>query len=155
MTSEGLPDHLLTRWKAKISVDAAGCWIWTAGIDIHGYGKTTVTGRPRGRATVGAHRAIYEFLRGPVPDGLQLDHLCRVRNCVNPDHLEPVTGRVNILRGTSSAARFATVTHCKYGHPYSGANLRIITINGKFKQRACRACARIKAAAWRARRAVG
>lgn len=80
-----------------------------------------------------AHRWSYEFHVGPIPEGLDLDHLCRNRGCVNPDHLEPVTREENIRRA------FATVTHCPSGHPYSDENtyVRPGTVHRK-----CRACAR-------------
>src|SRR5436190_23461888 len=72
----------------------SGCWIFTGNSDQNGYGMTCLNGK-MGRA----HRLIYEFLVGPIPPGLTLDHLCRVRRCVNPRHVEPVTLRENILRG--------------------------------------------------------
>lgn len=69
------------------------CWHWTGGLNNCGYGQVGFNGR-----TTPAHRAVYELLVGPIPKGLQLDHLCHVRICVNPDHLEPVTKRENMLR---------------------------------------------------------
>jgi len=71
----------------------SGCWLWTGGIAWDGYGNFKVPGHQRQ-----AHRIAYELWRGPIPDGLQLDHLCSVRSCVNPAHLEAVTGRTNVLR---------------------------------------------------------
>ena len=65
-------------------------------------------------------RVAYEMVVGPIPDGLQIDHLCRVRNCVNPDHLEPVTPRENTMRGYSIQAQNARKTHCIHGHPFEG-----------------------------------
>jgi hypothetical protein len=78
----------------------------------------------KGRLTQ-AHRASYEMLIGPIPDGLEIDHLCRNRPCCNPWHMEPVTQRVNLLRGESPAARQARQTHCIHGHLLSGDNLWI------------------------------
>ena len=72
----------------------ATCWLWRASIRNHGYGRIKVNGRAEQ-----AHRVAYELLVGPIPEGLTLDHLCRVRLCVNPAHLEPVTQKVNIRRG--------------------------------------------------------
>lgn len=84
-------------------VDLSGdCWLWTAAIDkTTGYGKFHAG---EGRRIANAHRWSYEHFVGPVPAGLDLDHLCRVRHCVRPDHLEPVTRRVNLLRGDTLAA---------------------------------------------------
>ena len=111
-----------------------GCWIWTASLDGNGYGQITVAGK-----STKAHRFVYERERGPIPAGLTLDHLCRNRWCVNPAHLEPVSGRVNILRGLGMGARNARKTHCPKGHPFNGNNLFILK-NGK--GRWCRQCQR-------------
>lgn len=89
-------------------VDKSGtCWLWTASIRATGYGQFRV-----GKRTRDAHRVAWELTNGSVPDGLQLDHLCRNRACVRPDHLEPVTQRENILRGTAPTAVNAVKTHC-------------------------------------------
>ena len=101
--------------------DLGPCWIWTASI-AKGYGRSCANGKSRG-----AHIVAYEMLVGPVPDGLELDHLCRVRRCVNPAHLEPVTKAENVRRGTSPAltrARHKAKTHCGRGHPFDEANTR-------------------------------
>jgi hypothetical protein len=94
------------------------CWIWKGVVLNGGYGQIKVKGKK-----FTAHRFFYELLVAPVPEGLTLDHLCRVRTCVNPVHLEPVTGRVNTLRGNNPCAQNARKTHCKQGHPLSGTNL--------------------------------
>lgn len=95
--------------------DLGPCWLWTAGTngltERNGYGRIWVVDRD-----VLAHRWSYEALVGPIPEGLELDHLCRVHLCVRPSHLEPVTTRVNNLRGTSVAAVNALKTHCPQGH---------------------------------------
>jgi hypothetical protein len=83
-----------------------------------------------------AHRLYYELEKGPIPKGLTLDHLCRVRCCVNPDHLEPVTPVENVMRGESFFAKQARRTHCPQGHEYIGRNL-MITRRGERKCRAC------------------
>jgi hypothetical protein len=70
-----------------------------------------------------AHRVSYELVKGPIPEGLHLDHLCRTPLCVNPDHLEPVTHRENLLRGNTFAARNAAKTHCVQGHELTPDNL--------------------------------
>ncbi len=110
------------------------CWLWTASINPEGYGKFWVAGKGRLRA----HRVAYELVVGPIPEGLQIDHLCRVRHCVNPSHLEPVTHRENLLRGIGIPAVNAKKTHCLRGHPFSGDNLYIEPKGG----RRCRECRR-------------
>lgn len=115
-----------------------GCWLWEGHVGSDGYGSAfNVTGQ-HDRAV--PHRIAYELLVGLIPEGLQLDHLCRVRNCVNPDHLEPVTAKENRVRGG------ATITHCPSGHEYDGDNTYMRPQGGK----ACRACARDRTAARRA-----
>src|SRR5690554_6462185 len=90
------------------------CWLWIGKINNRGYGLFYLDRRMQA-----AHRAAYQLLVGPIPDGLDLDHTCRVRRCVNPDHLEPVTHRENLLRGASFAAVNAAKTHCPHGHEYT------------------------------------
>lgn len=93
------------------------------------------------------HRAVYWILRGPIPDGMTLDHLCRNRACINPDHLEPVTAAENSRRGEAPSAINSRKTHCPKGHPYASDNLRIWV--GK---RHCLACMRAKDARKRERK---
>lgn len=107
------------------------CWLWKSGLNVGGYGAFQV-----GRGKRAAHRFSYELLVGPIPVGLQLDHLCRVTACVNPAHLEPVTCRENLLRGETWQARNAAKTHCPQGHPYDAANT-VTEISGS---RSCRTC---------------
>jgi hypothetical protein len=86
------------RFWARVEKRPDGCWIWTGVINHNGYGRYTYA-RPDGRSLASrAHRIAYELLVGPIPDGLQLDHLCRVKACVNPAHLEPVTQDENMRR---------------------------------------------------------
>lgn len=89
------------RWWSKIDV-SGDCWEWTPPVGNHGYGEFARQGE---RRTVLAHRYAYELLVGPIPDGLEIDHLCRNKACVNPDHLEPVTKSENARR--AALARFA------------------------------------------------
>lgn len=110
-----------------------GCWEWVGGLNSNGYGKMKL-----GKASAGAHRVVYEMHRGPIPEGLHLDHLCRKPDCVNPDHLEPVTNRENMMRGENFAAKNAAKTHCHRGHPFEGDNL--IVIKRSTPGRNCRTC---------------
>jgi hypothetical protein len=127
-------DRVLARLLDKI--DASGvCWEWTASRNAGGYGQFRVA-----RSMRGAHRVAYTLLVGPVPAGLDLDHLCRNRACVNPDHLQPVTRQTNIRRGSSLVAGQARQTHCLRGHPFDGVN-SYVSSRGK---RECRACIRRK-----------
>lgn len=116
-----------------------GCWLWLSTINSSGYGEFWANGSWREDGTrippVRAHRFSYEFFRGPIPEGLQIDHRCRTRSCVNPDHLEPVTNQENVRRGWASGER--TVTHCKRGHELSGDNLYLA--EGRRHCRTCRA----------------
>lgn len=92
---------LLTQLGAWIQVSENGCWEWQLGKDIHGYGKAKRSGK-----TIGAHRLVWVMARGPIAEGLQIDHLCRNRPCVNPDHLEPVTASENIRRGKAAQGAY-------------------------------------------------
>jgi len=90
------------------------CWEWTASKNSAGYGLIFYLGKSQP-----AHRVWYEVAKGEIPKGLEIDHLCRNRSCVNPDHLEAVTHQVNVQRGIQGMLK----THCKYGHPLEEGNL--------------------------------
>ena len=92
------------------------CWTWTAA-KRDGYGRVGINNR-----VYQAHRISYGLVVGPIPDGLHLDHLCRNPSCVNPLHLEPVTQRINTLRGVAPTAHNARKTHCKHGHEFTEEN---------------------------------
>lgn len=113
-----------TEWKRfwdKTEYDwDTGCSLWTGNVRSNGYGVVCVSGQ-RGEV-VSAHRFIYEHCYGPIAEGLVIDHLCRVRNCVNPGHLEAVTTRENVLRGEGTAAKRAKQTHCVHGHEFTPEN---------------------------------
>lgn len=129
---------LVNRVMAKVAQDPeSGCWLWTGTIDGNGYGVVTLAGGKHRRA----HRVVYELHRGPIPEGLQLDHLCRVRRCVNPEHLEPVTNRENTIRGVRPEQvreHFASRGRCKNNHVLAGDN---VYTNAR-GHRVCRACKR-------------
>lgn len=126
-------------------VDQSGeCWNWTASCDRKGYGRFTVAHDVK----VGAHRFAYEQVVGAIPDGLDLDHLCRNRACVNPNHLEPVSHKENVRRGESWLTS-ASKTHCPSGHEYAGGNLYVRPSDGA---RMCRSCVRSHAANYRQRK---
>ena len=128
------------RFWARVDKSAeGGCWLWTGTTFSTGYGALWVDGGQKL-----AHRLSYEMNVGPIPGGRQLDHLCRVRACVNPEHLEPVTIRENLMRGETNAAANAAKTHCPYGHPYDEVN----TYVNPSGHRVCRECSRSKFRDW-------
>lgn len=113
----------IDRLLEKIERDpVTGCWNWTGARDVTGYGRFGYYEGNGPCRTLGAHRVAYLLLVGQIPDGLQLDHLCRNPKCVNPAHLEPVTGRENTLRGNTIPAACAKKTHCLRGHPFDEDN---------------------------------
>jgi hypothetical protein len=123
-----LPKYIAQR----VTISQSGCWL-CSGFQNNGYSKIT-----KNHITYLAHRFMYELAYGPIPKNKQLDHLCRVRNCVNPEHLEPVTLSENVLRGEGITANNARKEQCPYGHEYSGGNLYV-------DKRGFRYCKRCKA----------
>ncbi len=121
-----------------------GCWLWTGFLDRRGYGRFGIN-----RTSRFAHRISYELHVGAIPDGLTLDHLCRVPCCVNPAHLEAVTMRVNCLRGVGPAAKNVLKIQCPRGHEYNSANTKM-----EGRKRRCRICRRRERNERRARRAA-
>lgn len=113
------------------------CWLWLGARADTGYGHVRRSKDGMVREVL-AHRHAYATLRGPIPTGMDIDHLCRVRHCVNPDHLEPVTRRENLLRSPFTRASIRSrQTHCVHGHPFDEENTRWYR-----GTRTCRACSR-------------
>lgn len=124
--------HLLNSISSK-----SECWNWTGHVGKNGYAYTSY----KGKATT-AYRASWEHLVGPIPEGFEVDHLCKNPRCVNPQHLEPVPPIVNNMRSNSPAAVCARKTHCVNGHEFNKENTKIISRkNGKYDRR-CKICHR-------------
>lgn len=147
------PDPVEAFWsRVDRSAGDTACWPWTKAINGNGYGSLAWD-----KKTATAHRVAYRLTVGPVPDGLELDHLCHTRDetclggkaclhrrCANPAHLEPVTGLVNFMRGQSPHAQSARQTHCTQGHEFTPENT--VTYASR-KQRVCLTCKRATARA--------
>ena len=108
---------------------ATGCRLWLGHVTHNGYGLLMVNGQHKR-----AHRLAFELARGPIPSGLTIDHLCRVRACINPDHMEPVTLKENIRRGGNTIK-----THCKRGHVLDEKNI-YLNRSKKYVSRSCKKC---------------
>lgn len=129
-------DTPMKRFHAKVEVADTGCWVWTGGTDGENryggfYDSTT-------KRVARAHRWRWEQEHGPVPEGLELDHLCRTTLCVNPEHLEPVDHRTNLRRGEWGAGVNYRKTHCKHGHEFTEENTGRTPAGHRF----CRTCVR-------------
>lgn len=117
-------------------IEVGDCWLWTGAISDGGYGRFSMREEDGSYVLRQAHRVCWEFLVGPIPAGLQLDHVCRNRPCVNPDHLEPVTPRVNMQRAYKN--RLIRHSHCQRGHLMETSH--VMTARG----RVCGTCASAK-----------
>ncbi len=144
----GLPERI----EANISPEPnSGCWLWTGGLrdKKDGYG-----GVGWNKQTWRTHKLVYTLLVGPVAEGLDLDHKCRVRLCCNPEHLEPVPRKENIYRGEGVAKHNRLKTHCRHGHEFTPENTYFFT-NRNSIQRNCKACHnRVTLSSYHARKAA-
>lgn len=125
----------IQRVMERLTLDERNCWLWDGAKSTAGYGHVNLG---RGLGWRHAHRLTYEHFIGPIPEGLELDHLCRVRNCVNPWHLEAVTHRENVRRGRSPNMLLHLAGVCRRGHPATEATRRRSTGHVVY----CRACRR-------------
>lgn len=114
-----------------VRVDELGCWIWTGTKTAGNYGQMRIGGKRRGYT----HRVSYELHKGAIPDGFHVDHLCRVTLCCNPEHLEAVPPRVNVLRSSAPGSVAYRTNRCAKGHEFTAEN----TIMQKHGRR-CRTC---------------
>jgi hypothetical protein len=142
IAEKGFTSKQLERFEDRYYLEPnTGCWIWVGGDKSGGYGRFWLAGC---RTEMRAHRWSYLYHRGEIPEGKEIDHLCRIPCCVNPSHLEAVTHLENMRRGTAaekSAEYQRGKTHCPQGHPYSGDNLALEPGRpGKPPSRRCRIC---------------
>jgi len=138
------PRPELERFWEKIQITDNGCWMWQAYVKPNGYAGFGIGNtEENNRKMEYAHRWAYRNFIGEIPKGLELDHLCRNRSCVNPNHLEPVTRKENLSRSPLHALNQRSKTHCPSGHPYDEHNTYKIVSKNR-SHRLCRECRRIR-----------
>ena len=143
-----LPERIVR----KFTHDESGCWVWTAYKNDDGYGVVWDGNVGKTRK---AHQVLYELAKGPIPDGLEIDHLCSNRACINPDHLEAVAHLENVRRGTTGQGGNwqKDKTVCPQGHPYSVENTYAYPPGSRQPGgRKCRTCHRIQQRRYKATR---
>lgn len=143
------PQDIISRLMDKVKILDNGCWLFTGSVSRNGYGWSSLFGK-----TVMAHRASYLLYVGDIPKGMHLHHICALKLCVNPAHLQVVAPRAHIVELSPAAPAFANFrkTHCKYGHPFTLDNTLIFHRKGsKHEMRVCRACKRLASRTRRAR----
>jgi len=141
---------IIEKFNARISPEPmSGCWLWTGLINSSGYGWIKINDIKKygkhGTYKL-AHRISYELFKGVIPEGLEIDHLCRVRSCVNPDHLEAVTHVENCYRTPRKS-------HCKQGHPLDEKNTLLANYHG-WNIRRCKTCLKLRMRIYRSKRKI-
>ena len=149
MAKKGNRKSAIERLLSRIIIDDHNCWLWQGYKNRLGYGQITVyvDDLRANKRVASTHRVTYQHFVGPIPQGLVIDHLYRVRHCCNPQHMEVVTQKINIYRGVAPSAINAGKLYCLRGHFYDKENTYTMPGGGRY----CRTCARIKDAARRPR----
>jgi hypothetical protein len=128
------------RIERSVSKSPEGCWVWNLSLTKLGYARINYLGKARF-----AHRVAYQTFKGSIPEGMELDHKCRTRACVNPEHLEPITHTENVRRGARGVLNpQRQVTHCKWGHEFTEQNTYWKTSKAGGKSRMCITCKNLR-----------